>query len=70
MFSDLQRRYAWIQPTVSYRNADQLVRHVDKAILDRAKAAAEQIAVVRQLSGRPPVSVERLIPRGGKARNG
>lgn len=70
MFSDLQRRYAWIQPTVSYRNADQLVRHVDKAILDRAKAAAEQIAVVRQLSGRSPVSVDRLIPRRGKSRNG
>ena len=68
MFSDLQRRYAWIQPTVSYTSADQLARHVDDAIIDRAKAAADQIAAMRQIGMRPPVSVERLKPRGGKTR--
>jgi uncharacterized protein YjbI with pentapeptide repeats len=60
MFSDLQRRYTWIQPTVSYTSAEQLVRNVDAAIIDRAKAAAQQIAVVRQLSARPPISVRGL----------
>jgi uncharacterized protein YjbI with pentapeptide repeats len=68
MFSDLQRRYTWIQPTVSYRSADQLVRHVDEAIIDRAKAAAEQIAAVRRISARPPVGVERVASRAGASR--
>ena len=69
MFSDLQRRYFWVVPTLAYRDkADQLVRHVDDAIIDRAKAAADQIAAMRQASVRPPVSVERLKPRGGKTR--
>ena len=60
MFTDLQRRYSWIQPTVSYTSADQLVRHVDEAIIDRASAAAEQIALARQVSVRPAVRIDRL----------
>lgn len=60
MFSDLQRRYSWIQPTVSYKDADQLVRYVDEAILDRADEAAKQIKERRAASARPPVSV---VPR-------
>ena len=47
MFSDLQRRYTWIQLTVCHKSADRLVRHVEDAIMDRAKTAAEQIATVR-----------------------
>ena len=56
MFSDLQRRYFWIQPTVSYKNAVQLVRYVDDAIVARAERAAEQIKE-RRISVRAPVSV-------------
>ena len=60
MFSDLQRRYFWIQPPVSYKNADQLVRHVDEAIIQRAERAAEQIKERRAASVRAPVSVVRI----------
>jgi uncharacterized protein YjbI with pentapeptide repeats len=60
MFSDLQRRYAWIQPTVSYTSAEQLVRHVDAAIVYRAERAAEQIAATRRMSVQPPARVDRL----------
>ncbi|HEY7502440.1 MAG TPA: pentapeptide repeat-containing protein [Vicinamibacterales bacterium] len=60
MFSDLQRRYRWIQPTVSYSSADQLVRYVDKAIIERAERAAEEIADIRRTSVRPPTRVDRL----------
>jgi hypothetical protein len=60
MFSDLQRRYFWIQPTVSYKNADQLVRYVDDAIIARAESAAAQIKKRRAVSVRAPVSVTRV----------
>jgi uncharacterized protein YjbI with pentapeptide repeats len=60
MFSDLQRRYAWIQPPVSYRSADELVRHVDTAILARADAAAESIRRVRGDSVLAPIGVARV----------
>jgi hypothetical protein len=59
MFSDLQRRYSWIQPTVSYQDADELVKHVDDAIIARARNAAEQIRKRRAAAVRPPVSVVR-----------
>lgn len=68
MFADLQRRYVWIQPTVSYKDADQLVRRVDEAIIDRAEEAAKQIAAARQAAARPPLSVERLKRRPAKSR--
>jgi len=60
MFSDLQRRYSWIQPTVSYKNADQLVTYVDDAIIARAERAAEQIKERRAASVRAPTSVARV----------
>ena len=59
MFSDLQRRYFWIRPPVSYRDADELVRHVDAAILARAQAAAGEIRQRRAEAVRRPVSVAR-----------
>lgn len=59
MFSDLQRRYSWIQPTVSYKDAAELVKHVDDAIIARARNAAEQIRKRRAAAVRPPVSVVR-----------
>jgi uncharacterized protein YjbI with pentapeptide repeats len=43
MFSDLQRRYFWVQPTVEYRSRAELVRHVDEAIIARAREAARTI---------------------------
>ena len=60
MFSDLERRYFWIQPTVSYIDADQLVKYVDDAIIARAEHAAEQIKERRANSVRAPVSVVRI----------
>jgi hypothetical protein len=60
MFSDLQRRYFWIQPPVRYKNADQLVRHVDEAIIDRAERAARQIQERRAASIQAPASVARI----------
>lgn len=68
MFSDLQRRYFWIQPTVSYKDADQLVKFVDDAILGRAESAAEQIKERRAVSVRAPVSVVRVSRERRKRR--
>ena len=67
MFSDLQRRYFWIQPTVSYKDADQLVKFVDDAIVARAESAAEQIKK-RRASVRAPVSVGRVGRNARKRR--
>ena len=60
MFSDLQRRYFWVQPPVSYKDAGQLVKHVDKAILERAEFAEAQIRERRAASVRRPMSVLRV----------
>jgi hypothetical protein len=68
MFSDLQRRYPWIQPTVSYKNADELVRCVDEAIVYRADRAAAQIAEARAVSVREPVRVNRIKTRKARKR--
>jgi hypothetical protein len=57
MFTDLQRRYSWIQQPVRYKDADQLVRYVDEAIIARAERAAKEITQRRAISVRPPVSV-------------
>ena len=43
MFSDLQRRYFWVQPTVQYRSAAELAQAVDDAVIARAEEAARQI---------------------------
>lgn len=66
MFSDLERRYFWIQPTVSYKDADQLVKYVDDAIVARAESAAEQIKKRRVVSVRAPVSVARVNHKARK----
>lgn len=69
MFSDLQRRYSWIQPTVSYKDARQLVKYVDEAIIERAELAAEQIRERRAASVRAPTSVVR-VKREGRLKRG
>jgi len=43
MFADLQQRYFWIQPTLQYRNAAELVQYVDDAVIERARQAAQLI---------------------------
>jgi hypothetical protein len=53
MLADLQRRYYWVLPPVSYRSADHLVRHVDGAIIGRATKAAGEISRRRRLAVRP-----------------
>ena len=68
MFSDLERRYFWIQPTVSYKDAGQLVKYVDDAIIARAESAAEQIKKRRAISVRAPVSVARVNHKARKHR--
>ena len=60
MFSDLQRRYFWIQQPVSYDSAQQLVEHVDEAIIVRAQQAAEEIRARRADSVRSAVNVARI----------
>jgi hypothetical protein len=60
MFTDLQRRYSWIQPTVSYKDADQLVKYVDDAIIARANDAAKEIRKRRAATVRAPVGVDRV----------
>jgi hypothetical protein len=67
MFSDLQRRYFWIQPTVSYKDADQLVKYVDDAIIARADSAAKQIKKRRAEAVQAPVSVMSLNRRPKKS---
>lgn len=57
MLADLQRRYFWVQRIVSYRNGEELVRFVDKAIIERAESAAEEIALKRTAALRPAMSV-------------
>jgi hypothetical protein len=68
MFSDLQRRYFWIQPTVSYKDADELVKYVDDAIITRAESAAEQIKHRRADTVRAPVSVSRINRKSRRSR--
>ncbi len=60
MFSDLQRRYFWIQQPVSYDSAKQLVEHVDEAIIVRAQQAADEIRARRAESVRAAVNVARV----------
>jgi hypothetical protein len=60
MFADLQRRYFWIQPPVSYKDADELVRNVDEVIIQRAALAASQIKERRTAALGSAVSAERL----------
>jgi hypothetical protein len=67
MFSDLQRRYSWILTPVSYKNADQLVRYVDEAIIMRAERAAEEIKERRAASVHPPISVMRVKAKKHKS---
>src|SRR5262249_15651435 len=58
MFSDLQRRYFWVQPTARYTDAKQLVRYVDEGIIARAERAA--VAIKER---RDAVHVARSITR-------
>ena len=65
MFSDLQRRYFWIQPTLQYRSVAELVHHVDDAIIARAQHAAQLIRERRASAQGAPLTVEQA---GGKRR--
>ena len=59
MFADLQRRYSWVLPPVSYRSAEHLVKHVDNAVLRPAEKAARDIERRRRLALRRPQSIGR-----------
>ena len=43
-----------------YKDAGELVRCVEEAIIKRAERAAEEIAARREASERAPVSIARL----------
>jgi Pentapeptide repeats (8 copies) len=60
MFSDLQRRYFWVQPTARYKDAAQLVRYIDEAIIARAERAAAQIRERRAAAASRPLSVMQI----------
>jgi uncharacterized protein YjbI with pentapeptide repeats len=59
MFSDLQRRYFWVVPTLAYRDKAELVRHVDDALIARAGRAAREIA-----ERRAAAHATRVLRRG------
>jgi hypothetical protein len=60
MFSDLQRRYFWVQPMARYKDAAQLVHYVDEAIIARAERAAAQIKERRTAAASRPVSITQI----------
>jgi hypothetical protein len=68
MFSDLQRRYFWIQPTLQYRNLAELVRHVDDAVIVRAQHAAQLIRERRASAQGPPLTVAQAGGKRGQER--
>lgn len=59
MLSDLQRRYFWVQPTLQYRSAAELVRAVDAAVLERAAKAARLIEERRAVAEAKPLRLPR-----------
>ena len=58
MFQDLQRRYFWVLPPVSYQGKADLAAHVEAAILRPVKSMQRQIARRREelFSEPPPVA--------------
>ncbi len=68
MLSDLQRRYFWVQPTLKYKDAAELVNSVEDSIIGRAKLATEVIRKRRAATARPPESVARAGRQARKRR--
>ena len=56
MFADLQRRYPWVLPPVSYADAKELLRWLDRGIIERAERVA------RELERRRKAAVDRPLP--------
>jgi Pentapeptide repeats (8 copies) len=64
MFSDLQRRYFWVQPTLQYRSTAELVRHVDDDLIARAQEAARLIRERRAGAQSHPITVAQAASGG------
>jgi len=43
MFADLQRKYPWVLPTVSYRSDKQLANYLEPAVVDQAEALRQRL---------------------------
>lgn len=50
MFGDLQRKYYWVLPTVTYRNERDLVRHLERGIVEPAE---RMLAAIRRERAKP-----------------
>jgi uncharacterized protein YjbI with pentapeptide repeats len=48
MMQNLQTKYPWVLDTLSYQDADQLVRILEKGIIDRAKAKHEELRNIKK----------------------
>ena len=43
LFADLQRKYPWVLPTVSYRSGKQLAKYLETAVVDQAEALRRRL---------------------------
>ncbi|MDH3524957.1 MAG: pentapeptide repeat-containing protein [Acidobacteriota bacterium] len=62
MFQDLQRRYFWVLPPVSYTDKEDLAAHVGSGILRRVRKVQRQIERRRKELIAPPTAVGSLGP--------
>jgi uncharacterized protein YjbI with pentapeptide repeats len=65
MLQDLQRRYFWVLPPVSYSDKEDLAAHLGPAILKRVRKVQQQIRRRREEIVENPVSVRDFGPAEG-----
>jgi uncharacterized protein YjbI with pentapeptide repeats len=53
MFGALQRKYPWVLPTVKYRTAASLARHLKEWIIEPAKAKSRELRAMKHGRGGP-----------------
>jgi hypothetical protein len=65
MFPDLQRKYPWVLPTVSYRDPDELIRRLVPGIIEPANAMRKRLLQRRAQSQ----EIRPLRARSSKGRS-